>query len=153
ARDEQHAPPPAPPPPALLSRRLRRPRHAVAHVPAAPSLALRPDPRQGLGSLSTYERHPTSHVDREAVRGREDVAIDHPVLGTEETDHELLAQVIEQGGLAGREAAVDAYHAPDETHGRDRSAQDVEEAALSGPQVRRPEAERDAVDGGGAEEG
>ena len=65
---------------------------------------------------------------------------------------ELLADAVVEVGLAGREAAVDAHGAADQTAGGDRAADDVEEAAFAERQVRRLEAERDLVDRAGEEE-
>ena len=63
------------------------------------------------------------------------------------------AHVVVQLRLAGREAAVDARRAPDQPARRDRAAEDVKVAALARAEVRRPEAQRDAVDRPGEEEG
>src|SRR5207249_3604873 len=118
---------------------------------ATRSLPFRPETRVS-GRLPADQRHPAGHVRVEPLHGRQDVAVDHVVLGPEEADGEPPREVVEQLGLPRREAPVDTDGAADEADGADRPAEDVEVAGLARPEIGRTEAERDAVHGGGEEE-
>src|SRR5439155_14889879 len=142
----------------ITARASRLPRASTFAAPALPaaawpshdppnatrSLPFRPETRVS-GRLPADQRHPAGHVHVEPLHGRQDVAVDHVVLGPEEADGELAREVVEQLGLPRGEAPVDTEGAADEADGADRPAEDVEVAGLARPEIGRTEAERDAV--------
>src|SRR5262249_58184427 len=77
----------------------------------------------------------------------------HEMCRPSEADGELLADAVVEQRLAGGEAAVEPHRAANPPARRDRSAEDVEVAALARGQVRGLEAERDLLDGASKEEG
>src|SRR5207247_8727982 len=64
---------------------------------ATRSLPFRPETRVS-GRLPADQRHPAGPVHVEPLHGRQDVAVDHVVLGPEEADGEPPREVVEQLG-------------------------------------------------------
>src|SRR5262249_53323793 len=136
----------------------RRPSRSIGEVRRAARIEAATAPRSRGRTPTSHpsapdQRHPTRDVNLEPLRRRQDVPVEHVVLRTEEVDDEVPREVVEERRLAGREAAVDAARRADETQRRPGPAEHVAVAALPRPEIGRPEAEGDPVDGGGEEEG